>query len=60
MKPLFTGINVPDEYDNDQIAFLGGMKITVEAHAIQADGFIAEGNKTAEDVAWEAFDGQNN
>lgn len=49
LEPLFTTIKVPDEYTNEQIAFLGGMDITVEAHAIQADGFA-----NAEE-AWEAF-----
>lgn len=49
LEPLFTTIKVPDEYNNEQIAFLGGMNITVEAHAIQADGFANA------DKAWEAF-----
>lgn len=49
LESLFTTIKVPDEYTNEQIAFLGGMNITVEAHAIQADGFANA------DKAWEAF-----
>lgn len=49
LEPLFTTINIPGEYTNEQIAFLGGMKINVEAHAIQADGF------TNADEAWDAF-----
>ena len=39
-------------YTNEQIAFFGGMKIIVNAHAIQAAGF-----GTA-DLAWAAFDAQ--
>jgi len=52
LEPLFTAIEVPGEYTNEQIAFLGGMKIIVNAHAIQAAGF-----GTA-DLAWAAFDDQ--
>lgn len=52
LEPLFTSIAVPGEYDNDDIAFLGGMSISVEAHAIQAAGFDTE------DAAWTAFDNQ--
>lgn len=52
LEPLFTAINVPGEYTNEQIAFLGGMNITVEAHAIQASGFETV------DAAWDAFDNQ--
>lgn len=39
LEPLFTSIAVPGTFDNDDIAFLGGMNISVEAHAIQAAGF---------------------
>ena len=53
LEPLFTSIKVPGEYTNEQIAFLGGMSITVEAHAIQADGFANA------EAAWTAFDNQN-
>lgn len=49
LEPLFTKIKVPGEYTNEQIAFLGGMKINVTAHAIQADGFANA------DAAWAAF-----
>lgn len=52
LEPLFTSIAVPGEYDNDDIAFLGSMSISVEAHAIQAAGFDTE------DAAWTAFDNQ--
>ena len=53
LEPLFTSIAVPGEYDNDDIAFLGGMSISVEAHAIQAAGFDTE------DAAWIAFGKQH-
>ena len=53
LEPLFTSIAVPGEYDNDDIAFLGGMSISVEAHAIQAAGFDTE------DAAWIAFGEQH-
>lgn len=55
LPALFTGIKVPGEWTNDDLAALGGIKIDIVAQAIQADGFTANGNKTAEDVAWEAF-----
>ena len=58
LEPLFTEIKVPGEYTNEQIAILNGMVIAVEAHAIQVDGFVANGAKSAEDVAWAAFDNQ--
>lgn len=54
LAPLFTEINVPEVYTNEQIAFLNGMEINVVAHAIQVDGF--EGDA---DAAWKAFDQQN-
>ena len=65
LPALFTAITVPCELDNKELAYWGGandegvidsnkaVKITVEAHAIQADGFENA------DEAWEAFDGQN-
>lgn len=59
LEPLFSAIKVPGEYTNDQIAVVGGMKIVVVAHAIQTSGFQASGEKTAADVAWEAFDEQH-
>lgn len=52
LEPLFTSIVVPSTYDNDDIAFLGGMSISVEAHAIQATGFDNA------DAAWSAFNAQ--
>lgn len=55
LEPLFTSITVPGTITNAQLATIEGMTITVKAYAIQADGFTPNGNKTAADVAWEAF-----
>ena len=60
LSPLFTKITVPGEITNDQLKELADLKIDVEAHAIQADGFQSKDGKTAEQVAWEAFDQQVN
>lgn len=49
LEPLFTSIVVPDFITGDQLAELQTMKITVNAYAIQADGF------TTPEAAWEAF-----
>lgn len=49
LPALFTTLTVPGAVTNEEIACLEDMKITVEAHAIQADGF------TNADEAWEAF-----
>ncbi len=49
LPALFEKITVPGKVDNDGIKNLAGVTITVEAHAIQADGF-----DTA-DEAWAAF-----
>ncbi len=46
LEPLFTGITVPGDIDNDELASLSGLKINIVAQAIQADGF-----NTAE-LAW--------
>ena len=68
LAPLFTAVKAPGTLTNDELQALYGdtttnaddFKIVVEAHAIQAATFEAdeEANKTAEDVAWEAFDAQ--
>lgn len=55
LPALFTGIQVPGAWTNDDLAELGNIEIGIVAQAIQADGFTANGNKTAADVAWEAF-----
>ena len=49
LDALFDSITVPSTINNDQLKTIAGMKITVNAYAIQADGF-----KTAEE-AWDAF-----
>ncbi len=54
LPDLFTHITVPGELDNEHLAYLKNVKITVNAHAIQADGF-----ENDEDGAWEAFGTQN-
>lgn len=39
LDPLFDSITVPDTITNTQLGTIEGMKITVNAYAIQADGF---------------------
>lgn len=50
LEPLFTKITVPGEIKNNDLEKLADLKIDVEAHAIQADGF------SDADEAWEAFE----
>lgn len=52
LPALFTQFTVPGEFDNEDMAAISGMQITVTGHAIQAAGF-----DTA-DAAWAAFDAQ--
>lgn len=49
LPALFTGIRVPGEWTNDDLAALGGIQINIVAQAIQADGFA-----DAEE-AWKKF-----
>ncbi|MBS6396748.1 MAG: SipW-dependent-type signal peptide-containing protein [Clostridiales bacterium] len=49
LDALFDSITVPGEITNEQLATIEDMTITVNAYAIQADGF-----ETA-DAAWDAF-----
>lgn len=49
LSPLFAGITVPGTVTGEQLATLESLRISVTAHAIQADGF-----DTA-DAAWAAF-----
>lgn len=49
LDALFDSITVPSTINNDQLKTIADMTITVNAYAIQADGF-----KTAEE-AWDAF-----
>lgn len=36
---LFNGFNVPEEFDNQSMAFFDGLTVTVSADAIQTEGF---------------------
>ena len=49
LDALFDSITVPSSINKDQLATIEGMTITVNAYAIQADGFANA------DAAWEAF-----
>ena len=49
LDALFKSITVPGEITNEQLATIERMTITVNAYAIQADGFADA------DAAWEAF-----
>lgn len=49
LDALFDSITVPSTINNDQLKTIASMTITVNAYAIQADGF-----ETAKD-AWDAF-----
>ena len=49
LDALFDSITVPGEITNEQLATIEGMTITVNAYAIQADGFANA------DEAWEEF-----
>lgn len=49
LDALFDSITVPGEITGAQLATIEGMTITVNAYAIQADGFADA------DAAWEAF-----
>lgn len=49
LPALFEHITIPTSLNNDQIAKLDGVKISVVAQAIQADGFANA------EAAWEAF-----
>ena len=52
LDALFDSITVPGTITNAQLASIKGMTITVNAYAIQADGFDTE------TAAWAAFDEQ--
>ena len=49
LDALFDSITVPGTINNDQLATIKGMTITVNAYAIQADGFANA------EAAWEAY-----
>lgn len=50
LPALFQSITVPGEIDNNHLEYLKAVKIIVNAHAIQADGF------STADQAWDAFE----
>ena len=50
LPDLFTHITVPGEVNSTHLAYLKDVKIVVNAHAMQADGF-----ENDENSAWEAF-----
>ena len=52
LDALFTNIEVPEDWTNENLAAFGNININIVAHAIQADGFESA------DKAWEAFDKQ--
>ena len=52
LDALFDSITVPGTITNEQLATIEGMTITVNAYAIQADGFANA------EAAWAAFDEQ--
>ena len=56
LEPVFTHVYVPTNLDKDDLNKLAGMKIKVVAEAIQAEGFTASDDKSAEVKAWEAFE----
>lgn len=58
LEPLFTGIKIPETWNNAEMEIFGNFTIDIEAQAIQASGFVATADKTAEDLAWEAFEKQ--
>ena len=49
LDALFDSITVPGEITNEELATIANMTITVNAYAIQADGFATA------DAAWAAF-----
>ncbi|MBQ8743201.1 MAG: hypothetical protein IJZ03_07505 [Clostridia bacterium] len=49
LEALFDTVTVPDTITGEQLATIADLKITVEAHAIQATGFASA------DDAWTAF-----
>ena len=52
LDALFDSITIPGEITKEQLATIEGMTITVNAYAIQADGFANA------EAAWAAFDAQ--
>ena len=52
LDPVFQNVVMPGDLTNDDLKAIEGLKITVVAQAIQADGFLTA------DAAWTAFDQQ--
>ena len=52
LEPLFKQIVIPNDVNAELMGFLNGMKIEIQAHAIQADQLANA------DAAWAAFDAQ--
>ena len=52
LDALFDSITVPSTINNNQLATISGMEITVNAYAIQADGF------NTPELAWAAYAAQ--
>lgn len=55
LPALFTQVVIPGSIDNAALAKLNGIKITVVAQAIQADGFVDADKNPSADVAWAAW-----
>lgn len=61
LEPLFKSIKLPGALiNNAEMDLIDGVKVEVVAHAIQADGFVEEGDDYAASAAkaWAAFDTQ--
>ena len=58
LPALFETFEVPGEFTVEELKALEGFEIKVYAQAIQAMGFEDADGKTAEDLAWEAFDAE--
>jgi len=58
LPALFETFAVPGEFTAEDLKALEGFEIKVYAQAIQAMGFEDADGKTAEDLAWEAFDAE--
>jgi len=56
LDDLFESITMPDDMTNTELAALAGLQINVVAHAIQAEGFVTENDKTAMENAWATWD----
>ena len=55
---LFTAVDIPDDFDNEDIIELNNTKLTIVAEAIQSAGFETAADPVA--AAWTAFEAQGN